>query len=49
MPSSFTALYVAYTIVWAGVFAYLAYLHVRQSRVSSELKILREEVLKHGK
>lgn len=49
MSNSWLALYVAYSIVWLGVFAYVAYLHLRQHRVEREIKLLREEVAKHGK
>ncbi len=49
MSSSWTALYVAYSIVWVGVFVYLAYLHLRQRRVDRDIRTLREEVLRHGK
>jgi len=49
MSSSWTALYVAYTIVWVGLFGYLVYLFIRQRRIDREIKILKEEVSKHGK
>lgn len=49
MPDSFTALYVAYSIVWLGVFGYLLYMHVRQRKVESDIKLLREELSRHGK
>lgn len=49
MASSWTALYLAYSIVWVGVFLYLAYMHLRQRRIERDVMTLREEVLRHGK
>ncbi len=49
MSSSWTALYVAYSIVWAGLFAYLAYLFLRQRRIDREIKVLKEEISRNGK
>lgn len=49
MSSSWTALYVAYSIVWVGLFGYLAYLFLRQRRIDKEIKTLKEEVAKHDK
>ncbi len=49
MASSWTALYVAYSIVWLGVFAYLAYLFLRQKRISKDIASLKEEVARRGK
>ncbi len=49
MFSSWLALYVAYSIVWLGVFGYLTYLFLRQRRINGDIKALREEVSKHGK
>lgn len=49
MASSWTALYVAYSIVWLGVFGYLTYLFVRQRRLSRDIAALKEEVARHGK
>lgn len=48
MSNSFTALYVAYSIVWAGVFAYLVYMHIRQRTVERDIRTLKEEVRQHG-
>lgn len=48
MSSSFTALYLAYTIAWLGVFGYMVYLHLRQRAVSRDVISLKEEVRKHG-
>ncbi len=49
MSSSWTALYVAYSIVWIGLFSYLAYLFLRQRRLDREIKVLKEEIAKHDK
>jgi len=35
--------------VWVGVFGYLLYMHIRQHRIERDMKVLREEVLKHVK
>jgi len=48
VSNSFTALYIAYSIVWVGVFAYLVYMHIRQRTVERDIKTLKEEVRKHG-
>jgi CcmD family protein len=48
MASSFTALYIAYSIVWAGVFAYIVYMHLRQRSIQRDIIMLREAVKKHG-
>lgn len=48
MSNSFTALYVAYSIVWVGVFAYLVYMHIRQRTVERDIRTLKEEVRQHG-
>ncbi|HEX9907194.1 MAG TPA: CcmD family protein [Thermoplasmata archaeon] len=49
MANEFTPLYVAYSIVWAGVFLYLVYIHLKQRSVDKETRLLKEEVVKHGK
>ncbi len=49
MSSSWTALYIAYSIVWGGLFAYLAYMYLRQRKIDKEIKLLKEEVAKHVK
>ena len=49
MASSWLALYIAYSIVWVGVFGYLLYMHLRQLRIEKDIRALREEVSKHGK
>lgn len=48
MTSSFTALYIAYSIVWVGVFAYIVYMHLRLNSVRRDIAALKEEVKKHG-
>ncbi len=48
MSNSFTALYIAYSIVWVGVFAYLVYMHIRQRTVERDIRTLKDEVRKHG-
>ena len=49
MASSWTALYLAYSIVWLGVFGYLTYLFIRQRKISKDILALKEEVARHGK
>lgn len=49
MASSWLALYMAYSIVWLGVFGYLTYLFVRQRRIARDIRSLKEEVARHGK
>jgi CcmD family protein len=48
MNGSLVALYLAYSIAWVGVFAYLLYMHIRQRSVERDIRSLREEVRKHG-
>ncbi len=49
MSDSFMALYLAYTVAWAGLFAYLGYMFLRQSRITRDIKSLKEELSRHGK
>jgi len=49
MASSWLALYIAYSIVWLGVFGYLTYLFLRQRRIAKDISLLKEEVARHGK
>jgi CcmD family protein len=35
-------LYIAYTIIWAGVFLYIIKLHMAQRRLEKEIEMLRE-------
>jgi len=37
-------LYVAYTIIWAGVFLYILKLHIAQRKLKKEIKTLREMI-----
>lgn len=41
------ALYIAYSIIWVGLFGYLVYLHMKQIKISNELKLLHEMVEKN--
>jgi len=49
MADAFTALYVAYTIAWGGVFVYLLYLFMRQRSITKDIEVLKQELSKHGK
>lgn len=49
MANDFVALYVAYTIVWAGVFFYLLYLFARQRTMARNMAVLKQELSKHDK
>ncbi len=49
MSDSWTALFVAYAIVWIGLFSFLGYLYLRQRRIDRDIKMLKEEVSRHGK
>jgi CcmD family protein len=40
------SLYIAYTIIWAGLLGYMAYLHFRQTRLAKDLSLLEEMVKK---
>ena len=40
------ALYIAYTVIWAGLFGYMAYMHMVQAKLARELKLLKELVKK---
>jgi CcmD family protein len=33
-------LYIAYTVIWLGVFGYMLYLHLRQQRLLKDVKNL---------
>jgi CcmD family protein len=35
-------LYIAYTIIWAGVFLYIIKLHMAQRRLKKEIEMLKE-------
>ncbi len=49
MSDSWTALFIAYAIVWLGLFAFLAYLFLRQRSIDRDIAMLKEEVSRHGK
>lgn len=49
MANAFTAVYIAYTIVWAGIFVYLLYLFMRQRSINTNIEMLKQELSKHGK
>ncbi len=49
MSDSWMALFVAYAIVWIGLFLFLGYLFMRQRRIDRDIAVLKEEVSKHGK
>jgi len=49
MANPWTALYLAYSIVWLGVFVYLIYIHMRQRVVERDIRTLKEELHKHAK
>jgi CcmD family protein len=35
-------LYAAYTVVWAGIFGYLLWLHMDQRKLAREMDVLKE-------
>jgi CcmD family protein len=41
---SLTALYLAYTVIWAGLLGYMAYIHVKQTKLAKDLSLLEEMV-----
>lgn len=41
-------LYIAYTIVWLGLFGYMAYLHWRQIKLRKDIKNLEEMMMRHA-
>ncbi len=49
MEGSWLALYVAYSIVWAGAFGFLLYMYLRQRKVNKDIKALKEALSKHGR
>lgn len=40
------ALYIGYTIIWVGLFGYLVYLHMKQTKLTKDLSLLEEMVKK---
>ncbi len=49
MSGSFLALYLAYSIVWGGLFAYLAYMFLRQRRIDRDIASLKGALHKNDK
>jgi CcmD family protein len=47
MMDELVALYIAYTILWAGLFGYMGYMHMVQSKLAKELKLLQDLVKKN--
>jgi CcmD family protein len=41
-------LYIAYTVIWLGVFGYMLYLHMRQQRLLKDVKNLEGIVSERG-
>ena len=46
MMGDLEALYIAYSVIWLGLFGYLVYLHMKQIKLANELKLLEEMVKK---
>jgi CcmD family protein len=46
--SDLVYLYIAYTVIWLGVFVYMVYLHGRQAELKKELEILTGRVKRDG-
>lgn len=44
MADPFMAVYVAYTIVWAGVFIFIMYMYMRHRSINKSLRALKEEL-----
>jgi CcmD family protein len=41
-------LYMAYTVIWLGVFGYMVYLHLRQQRLLKDVKNLEGMLSERG-
>ncbi len=41
-------LYIAYTVIWLGVFGYMLYLHLRQQRLLKDVKNLKGMLSERG-
>ncbi|MEE9116165.1 MAG: CcmD family protein [Thermoplasmata archaeon] len=41
-------LYIAYTVIWLGVFGYMLYLHLRQQRLLKDVKNLEGVLSERG-
>jgi len=48
MSNDIIYLYVGYTVISLGVFAYLAYLHSKQAGLQNEMDILLGKVKRHA-
>jgi CcmD family protein len=46
MMGELEALYIAYSVIWLGLFGYLVYLHMKQIKLAKELNLLEEMVKK---
>ncbi len=44
MMGDLEALYIGFSLIWAGVFGYMLYIHVIQRKLVSELNLLQEIV-----
>ena len=42
-----TALYIAYTIIWVGLLGYMAYLHMKQTKLAKDLELPEDLVKKN--
>ena len=42
--SAFLYLFLAYTFVWVGIFAYLWFIHRRMGKLEQDLKVLQERI-----
>ncbi|UCD92068.1 MAG: CcmD family protein [Methanobacteriota archaeon] len=41
-------LYLAYTVVWLGLFGYMVYLHLKQTKLIKEIDNLKGAMGEHG-
>lgn len=41
--------YIAYTIIFLGIAAYIFYLHTKQTKLTQDVELLEELVKSHGK
>jgi CcmD family protein len=42
-------LLIGYIVIWLGLFLYILYLHMKQSKLEKDVEILEETVESHGK
>ena len=40
----FTYLLIGYSVIWLGLFLYVLYLHLKQSKISRDVEVLEEMV-----